>query len=135
MGIDARSVEFNDAPPVVDQSFMIDVPRIPFKISHAISHQTESEVDRLFEFSHPSEWAMFYAFRDFWTQLKRLFSQKVLSSFDPEFAIETLDQIHENGIDSENQEGEKLYAMLYMLKNLNEILQTIYIKLLATLKL
>lgn len=134
ISIDRTSVEFNDLPSKIDPSFFSDVPRIPVKISHAVVHLIESEVDRLFDFCPPKEWATFHPFRDYWTHLKRLFSQKVLSSFEPDFVIETLDNLHENGTVPENTDGEKLYAMLNTLTNLNEILQDIYLRILATFK-
>jgi len=128
------SVEFNDAPIHVDPSFLVDVPLVPEKIHGAFFEPVESAVDLLFDFCQPSQWATFHPYSDYWTQLKRLFYRKVLSSFEPDFAIETLDNLHENGIPTDTKEGQKIYEMLYKLVNLNELLEVIYLKIFATLK-
>jgi hypothetical protein len=131
----ASSLEWIDEPSIVDRSYLDDVPLIPDKLLQAIiSPIIKSEVDLLFDLVPPGTWATFHPFAGYYSRIKRLFKGKVLSSFEPDLAIEILDNLFEGEPDLDQNDGDKLYAMLYELTNLNQILETIVLRILSSLK-
>ena len=130
-----KSVQWVDQPQVIDQSFFDDVPLIPEKMRQGnVDSLMGSAVDKLFEYNQPEPWAHFAPFVEYRNSIKRLFSSKVLATFDPDFARETLDNFFENEGDMHEEEGGKLYEMLEELTHLNVILEEIYLKILSCLK-
>ena len=129
------SISWIDSPESIDKSFVEDVPIVPVKMSQAnFDSLISSETDKLFGKEAPLPWAFFFPFVGYFHQIKRLFRRRVLSSFDTDLAIETLDNLNENGVPTNTEEGEKIYEMLYTLENLNNLLETIYLKIFSTLK-
>lgn len=128
-------VEWIDSPNPIDTSFIDNPSLIPDKALIAILEPLiKSEVDELFGLVPPEAWAIFPKLKGYTSHLKKLFKQKVLEGFDTELAIETLDNLHEAGIRTDTEDGEALYAMLFELNSLNELLEKIYLKTLSILK-
>jgi hypothetical protein len=133
--IESPSVEWIDEPSIVDRSYIDDVPLIPDKTLQAIiAPLIKSEVDALFDFTPPGTWALFQPFPGYTSRIRRLFKGKILSSFEPDLAIEILDNLFEAEDSLSEEEGEKLYTMLYELTNLNQLLETILLRILSSLK-
>ena len=129
------SIAWIDSPDSIDKSFIEDVPIIPAMTSQAIfESMISSATDKLFDKEPPAPWALFFPFKGYFHQIKRLFRRKVLSSFETDLAIEVMDNLNENGIPTDTEDAEKIYEMLYTLENLNELLETIYLKIFSTLK-
>ncbi len=130
-----KSVQWVDHPQPIDQSFLDDVPLIPEKMRQGnVDSLMGSAVDKLFECNQREPWAHFAPFVEYRNSIKRLFSSKVLATFDPDFARETLDNFFENEGDMHEEDGGKLYEMLEELTHLNVILEEIYLKILSCLK-
>ncbi len=130
-----KSVFYIDPPKEIDRSFPDEVPLIPEKMHIANSDVLMGNaVDKLFDCTIPGPWAHFDPFPEYRNSIRRLFRNKVLATFDPDFAIETLDNFFENEGSYQEEKGEKLYAMLQELTNLNTILEEIYLKVLSCLK-
>ncbi len=124
------SVQWIDAPVEIDRSFLDEVPLIPEKMHQSnVDPLMGSLVDRLFECNIPEPWAYFTPFPGYKSSVKRLFRNKVLATFDLDLAFQVLDK-------SENDEeaGKKLFEMFEELRNLNTILEEIYLRILSCLK-
>lgn len=127
-----NSVQWIEGPNEIDRSFLDEVPLIPEKmVQGVVNPLMGSAVDKLFEYEFPQSWAFFVPFKEYQNSLRRLFKHKVLSSFDTNFAKDQLDNFLE---DEESEDGEKIYAMLEELGNLNAVLEEIYNKILSCLK-
>ena len=130
-----KSVQWIDQPQEVDLSFLQDVPQIPEKMLQGnVDSLMGSAVDRLFEADSREPWALFVPYAEYRNSIRRLFRNKVLATFDPDFARDTLDNFFENEGDARADEGDKLYEMLEELTHLNVILEEIYLKILSCLK-
>ena len=130
-----KSVHYIDHPKEIDRSFLDEVPLIPEKMHIANTDLLMGNaVDKLFECTLPGPFAHFIPFPEYRNSVRRLFRNKVLATFDPDFAIETLDNYFENEGEEHQEKGEKLYEMLQELTNLNTILEEIYLNILSCLK-
>jgi hypothetical protein len=133
--ISNKSVEWLDHPVSIDRSFLDEVPLVPEKLLQGISEPLMgSYVDHLFGQNQPNPFASFPNFDGYRNSLKRLFTNKVLATFDIEIAKETLDNFFELEGDDLIEDGEKLYHMLEELSHLNVILEQIYLNILSILK-
>ncbi len=129
------SVEWIDEPSLIDRTYIDDVPLIPDKTLQAIiTPFIKSEVDLLFDLVPPGTWAEFHPFNGYYSRIRRLFKRKILSSFEPDLGIEILDNLFDSEPDLNQEDGDKLYAMLYELTNLNQLLETITLRILSSLK-
>lgn len=132
----SNSIQWIDPSITIDRSFLDEVPLIPEKALQGIMDPIMgSAVDKLFDCDFPGPWALFVPFEGYRNSIRRLFRNKVLATFDPELASETLDNFFEAEGDARVEEGDKIYGMLEELTNLNSILEEIYLKLLSCLKL
>ena len=135
VNISNKSVEWLDHPQSIDRSFLDEVPLVPEKLLQSISEPLMgSYVDDLFGQNQPNPFASFPNFMGYRNSLKRLFTNKVLATFDLEIAKETLDNFFELEGEELLDEGEKLYVMLDELSHLNVILEQIYLNILSILK-
>ncbi len=130
------SVEWVDQPVVIDPIYTENVELVPTKAAQAMVYPiyTENNVDELFDNSPPLPFASFEPFMGYSNRLKKLFSRKILSSFDPDITIRQIDDLFESGYEDGEGEGEVLYEMLYSLKGLNDLLEEIILHILGTIK-
>lgn len=135
MEIGNKSVYWIDSQEEIDPSFIDDVPLIPEKLLQGnLDSLMGNAVNKLFDCNIPAPFAHFPEFKEYKTSIKRLFSNKVLATFDVDFTKETLDNFFENEEGLEEEHGEKLYGMLDELTYLNQILEEITLKILSCLK-
>ncbi len=130
------SIEWVDQPVVIDTAYTENVELVPTKTAQAsvTPIYTENNVDQLFGFAPPAPFAFFEPFKGYNHRLRRLFSRKVLSSFDPDGAISQIDEVFEEGYEDGEGEGEILYEMLHSLKGLNDLLEEIILNILSTIR-
>ena len=130
------SVEWIDTPSEIDPTYTENVELIPLKASQAGlgSIYIENNVDMLFEFTPPKTFAIFEPLVGYKTKLKRLFFIKILSSFDPDTAIDVLDDLFDKGFEDNDDQAEAIYEMLQSLKGLNSLLEEILLRILSTIK-
>jgi hypothetical protein len=130
-----KSVHFIESVKEIDRSFIDEVPLVPEKLLQGnIDSLMGNAVNKLFECNIPAPFAIFPEFKGYQTSIKRLFSNKVLASFNIDVAKEVLDDFFENEKGVNEEEGEKLYEMLDELTYLNLILEEIYLRILSCLK-
>lgn len=130
------SVEWVDKPVDIDTTYTENVELVPTMTSQATVTPMwiENHVDELFELDEPNPFAYFEEYKGYKTGLKKLFFRRILSSFDPETAIEMLDDILEKGFEDDDEQAEALFEMLHGLENLNTLLDEIILNILSTLK-
>ena len=130
------NVEWSDAISRIDDSFATDVPLVPTRTSQAAVFDSviDSMVEKLFDISSPQAWALFWPFNEYLHRLKRLFTNKVISSFDTNLVVEIVDNIYESGALINRDGGEKIYEMLHTLSNLNEMLEKIHLTILSSIR-
>ena len=130
------AVEWVDSPSEIDTTYTENVELVPGKTSQATVKPiyTENNVDLLFDIAPPATFAMFEPFKGYNTKLKRLFFRKVLYSFDPDTAIDSIDDLFEKGFEDEEGDSDQLFEMLNCLKQLNELLEEIILHILSTIR-
>src|SRR3990167_4134517 len=104
------SIEWVDQPVVIDTAYTENVELVPTKTAQATVSPiyTENNVDQLFGYLPPPPFASFEPFPGYSNRLRKLFSRKVLSSFDPDSAIDQIDDLFERGYEDDAGEGEVL---------------------------
>lgn len=135
--IHSDSIVWVDTPIEVDENFKTSEIGIEIaeKTAQAFFEPVTGDVlKKLFAFDAPKSWALFCPFQGYFFRLRRMFKKKVLNSFDPESSIEYLDEAFEEGRALSEDEGEKIYEMLYMLRHLNDVLESVYLKIWSCLK-
>ena len=128
------SLVWIDEPPGIDRLYLDTPEEVPQLASQAnFDDLITNTLERLFFYTPPDTWAQFFPYIGYKQQLRRLFKFKVQSTIDIKEAIDGLDSFFED-ISDFGEEGEKIYEMLYSLDSLNDLLESIYLRILSALK-
>lgn len=119
-----------DEPSELDRTY-IDFPEQISKMTEQANFDVliENVLEKLFDFGPPPSFATFAPFSGYMHRIKKLFVRKVLVHLDLDEAINKIDKILEEDDFEDPDEGEKLYELVYTLSGLNDLLETIYLKI------
>lgn len=134
LGLDP-SIEWAKNQEKLEQRYITEFPVVSKKAEQAIIEPYKAnELDQLLGIKRNPTWAAFAPFKGYLFHLKTLFRRKLMPHIDVSDASDALDEFFDDREEGEDAESNKLYELFEEIKELDGILDEIYLNILSCLK-